>query len=336
MKRSVHVNQFRSMGARVVGELFERVEDGARALKYHLSFVDDYTRGISPNDLVLVGAPTGIGKTEMIMNIATTNAMLGRSVHVFALEAEPRELERRTKYAMLSQLAHGARHPGAAGLNYADWRAARCEDVCGEFNEQVDRLIAKKLSTLFTFYRDQVFGMNELRQHVLDVAESTDLFIIDHLHYIDIDGDEAETRAIGELVKQVRDITQNVGKPAILVAHLRKRDQGVGSKRLVPQLDDFHGSSNITKICTHAVIIERCHVVEPGAWFTAPTFISIPKDRRQGPCPFVAVSNYDRRKKSYESTYTLGRLEKGGTEWNALNQLAAPPWATNHRELETA
>lgn len=336
MKRSVHVGDFRSMPARVSGELSERVEDGERALKYHHAFIDDYTRGLSPNDLVLVGDQTGIGKTDLVMNIATTNASQGRRVHIFALEAEPRELERRTKFAMLSNFAHGNGHPhpDVRRLNYADWRLGRCEDICEPYNAMVEKIIAKQLSTLFTFYRDQVFTVEHLRRQVLDVAELTDLFVIDHLHYIDIDSDEAETRAIGDLVKTVRDITQNVGKPAILVAHLRKREQGIGAKRLVPTLDDFHGSSNITKICTHAVIIERCHVVEPGDWYVAPTFFSVLKDRRSGPCPFVAVSNYDRRKKSYESTYTLGRLEKGGTEWTALPQLAAPPWAAHHRELE--
>lgn len=335
MTKSVHVGQFRSMPARVFGELSERVEDGQRALKYHLSFVDDYCRAISPNDLVLVGAPTGIGKTELVMNIATTNAMLGKRVHIFALEAEPRELERRTKYALLSQLAHSSKHPRAIEMNFKDWRLGRLEEICEQFNGQVDRVIAKKLASLFTYYRDTVFGAAELRRQILDIHESTDLIVIDHLHYIDLDGDQSETQAVGELVKTIRDVALNVGRPVILVAHLRKSDQS--SKRLVPTIGDFHGSSNITKICTHAITIERCHVIDAPDWFMSPTFISVLKDRAQGPCPYVAVTNYDRRKKSYDSTYTLGRLEKNGTEWKPFTGAAEPPhWAINHRAMETA
>lgn len=330
--QSVHTGSFRTMPARVHGELSERVQNAEKALKYHHAFLDDVLRGILPNDLVLIGAPTGLGKTDLAMNIGATNAMLGRNVHYFALEAEPRELERRTKFAMLSNLIHGSGHPLAPELNYADWLLGKCEEVCECFNEMVERVISTRLATFWTFYRGQVFGADDLRRQILDIHEDTDLIIIDHLHYIDIDSDENETRAMGDTVKTIRDVSLRVGKPVILIAHLRKRE--LGSKRLIASVDDFHGSSNIVKICTQAITIERCGVVEAAKWFLAPTFMAVLKDRRAGAPPYVAVTNFDRRKKSYESTYTLGRLERGGQEWKPIEFDDKPNWAKSHRPLD--
>jgi hypothetical protein len=329
-----HTESFLPMPARLDGERDERIKNDERALKYHHAFLDDALRALLPNDLVLLGAPTGLGKTDLAMNIAATNAMLGRRVHYFALEAEPRELERRTKFAMISNLAHGrgdgqSGHPRASDLNYADWLLGRCEDIASHYNEQVDRVIRKMLSTLWTYYRGQIFGAQDLQKQILGIHKDTDLIVIDHLHYIDIESDEHETRAVGDVVKTIRDVSLRVGKPVILIAHLRKRE--LGSKRLLATLDDFHGSSNIVKICTQAITIERCHVVEPAAWYLAPTFMAVLKDRRAGAPPFVAVTNFDRRKKSYESKYTLGRLGKAGTEWTPLDQQDVPNWAVHHQ-----
>lgn len=330
---SVHTESFRSMPTRVHGELSERIENASRALQYHHAYLDDCLRALLPNDLVLLGAPTGLGKTDLALNIAATNAMLGRNVHYFALEAEPRELERRTKFAMLSNLAHSSKHPDADKMNYTDWILGNCEDVCEPFNAQVEKVITKRLGTLWTYYRGQTFGAKQLQQQILDVHELTDLIVIDHLHYIDVDGDDNEARALGDTVKTIRDVSLRVGKPVILVAHLRKREQG--SKRIIATLDDFHGSSNIVKICTQAITIERCHVVKAPQWYLAPTFMAVLKDRRAGAAPFVALTMFDRRKKSYEPKYTLGTLGRNGTEWEPVPFHDKPSWAKSHCELET-
>jgi len=327
-----HTESFRPMPDRLEGEGEDRVQLASRALGYHHPFLDDVLRALLPNDLVLLGAPTGLGKTDLAMNIAATNAMLGRSVHYFALEAEPRELERRTKFAMLSNLAHSSKHPQAGDLNYADWLLAKCEHVAADFNAQVEKVIKKKLSTFWTYYRGQIFGAKDLQKQILDIHKSTDLIVIDHLHYIDIESDENETRAVGDVVKTIRDVSLRVGKPVILIAHLRKREQG--SRRLIATIDDFHGSSNIVKICTQAITIERCHVVDPPKWYLAPTFMAVLKDRRAGAPPFVAVTNFDRRTKSYEPEYTLGKLTKGGSEWAPLSDMDKPSWATHHKPLD--
>lgn len=326
-----HTGTFASSPDRLRGELDERIGLAARALKFHHAFLDDCLRALLPNDLVLLGAPTGLGKTDLAMNIATTNAFTGKRVHYFALEAEPRELERRTKFAMLSKLAFQESHSKRRELNYTDWLLGKCEHICGHNNADVDARIARDLRPFWTFYRGNKFDAKDLEKQIIAVHQSTDLIVIDHLHYIDHGADEHEVSALGNMVKTIRDVALNVGKPVLLIAHLRKREQG--SKRLIASIDDFHGSSNITKICTQAITIERCNVVDTGKWHQAPTFMTILKDRRAGALPFVAVTNFDRRTKSYASNYTLGRLTKGGADWEQISPGDKPEWAVHHVPL---
>lgn len=318
---------FQPMPARVRGELDERKTLASKALQYHHAFLDDCLRGILPHDLVLIGAPSGMGKTDLALNIATSNALQGFPVHYFALEAEPRELERRTKFALLSAAAHQNKHSRASDMNYPDWLLGRCEDICGEYNEQADAKIARELRHLYTFYRGTTFGPEQLARGVLEVHQSTALIVIDHLHYIDND-DENEHRALGDTVKTIRDVSLRIGKPIILIAHLRKRDQR--AKQLVATLDDFHGSSNITKICTQAIAIEHAHDVEPTKWYLAPTYFTVLKDRRAGAPRVVAVADFDRRTKSYAGRYTIGRISSGTWEQLPLNDV--PGWAKHHVE----
>src|SRR3954469_17207692 len=96
----------KSMPARLGWEEREERQRHAKArLRFHVSFLDDCIRGILPNDLVLLGAPSGVGKTDLALHIATSNAREGKRVTYLALEAEPRELERRTKFRIMSELA---------------------------------------------------------------------------------------------------------------------------------------------------------------------------------------------------------------------------------------
>lgn len=320
---------FRPMPDRIAGELGRRQRLASRALQYHHAFLDDCLRVILPHDFILLGAPTGIGKTDLSLSIAAANARQEMRAHYFALEAEPDELERRMKYAMIAFELYSTRHPRANELNYTDWYLGRCEAFCGHLNEAIDRRIAAELSSLYTFYRGQNFNAEDLAKAVLEIKDDTDLVVIDHLHYVDAEDAEDENRAITDLVKMIRDLSLRVGRPFVVVAHLRKRDERL--HKLVPTLGDFHGSSNITKVCTQAITLERAHDVDSGKWYLAPTYMAVLKDRRAGISPYVALVNFDIRTKTYQQDYTLGRAS--GRKWDEVKLGSVPSWARGHRAL---
>jgi hypothetical protein len=318
---------FQPATSRLDGELAARQEQGRRRLAYHNSFLDDYLRGIGPKDLVVIGAPEGVGKTQLAFTIGAETAKRGRHVYYFALEAEERELEWRRKFAVLSQLVYAARDPRAHEFNFDDWCFAEQEDIAAPYEERAREILERDLATLHTLYRETHFGPEDITRELLKIRNKAQLILIDHLHYIDSDGED-EHREMADLMKLLRDIQlQEVGRPIILVAHLRKRDQRV--KRIFIESGDFHGSKHISNICTQLIALQPAVDIKPKHWSLAPTYLQVLKGRRGGRCPLVALTNFDVRSKSYQTDYSLGRSAQGGTKWEPLKPGDSVPfWAS--------
>jgi replicative DNA helicase len=325
-------NAFLTMPARVRGEFERRQALANRAIPYHQTFLDDCLRAILPHDLILIGAESGLGKTDLALSIAMGNAMSDRNVAYFALEAEPDEMEMRVKYSWLARETHRRGHFYRNELNFPDWLLCKCEHIVGELNAECERWFHNHLGGFWTFYRNQKrFDAHELEKRIREIHKFVDLIVVDHLHYVDVNEDESENRAVGELMKTIRDVTIAIGKPVILVAHLRKKNENL--KKIVPDKDDFHGSSNIMKICTQAITIAPARKVKPGKYYHAPTYVRVVKDRRAGAPPFVALQNFDIRTRSYDDDYVIGRLKNNGTDWEPVKEGDQPPWARSHKQL---
>jgi KaiC/GvpD/RAD55 family RecA-like ATPase len=316
---------FRPSPERVEGELEARVEMSSRELQYHQAFLDDVLRCIAAHDLILVGADTGVGKTDFVTGVARENARRGKRVFYFALEAEPQEIERRIKFSILCEQVDRHGSAVAQDLNYADWYRGKCEHIVGRFNADADALIAKKLATLHTYYRGSRFGFDELRKLFLAIQDRADMVIVDHLQYLELPDDAPENVAYKRAVSMIRDLVLGAGKPVILVAHLRKRD--VRARRIVPDIEDFHGSSDIIKICTRAIMLAPARSMPSGHPMTANTFIHVPKDRIGGATGLVALQEFHRGLRAYSTRYRLGRPSSNGQEWEELERDLVPRWA---------
>ncbi len=322
---------FKGVGERLSGERVERLERASRVLKFGVSFLDDCLGGIFPNDLIVLGAKTGVGKTALSTIIAHENVKAGKRVHYFALEAEDREIERRMKYRELSDMMwkSAAARAVRERLNYVDWYAGRLDGATGERIEQeIDNRVTNEFKTLNTYYRSGSFGLDELSRLFLAIQDQTDLIILDHLHYVDIE-DPNESRGIKDVVKRIRDISLGLGKPVIVVAHLRKSDRR--SPMLIPDLDDFHGSSDITKIATKCIMLAPARDQSSGEAHLWPTYIHAPKCRMEGSrTRYAGLVSFNSRMSTYESTYVLGRFNTMGTEFEDLKgDEKHPHWAAS-------
>ena len=79
-------------------------------LTFGVRYLDDAMKGISRNDLVLVGAPSGAGKTQFCVNLALKNSEQGKRVHYIALEAYEGEIERRLMFQTISNIYQTSLH----------------------------------------------------------------------------------------------------------------------------------------------------------------------------------------------------------------------------------
>lgn len=306
-------------------ELEDRMRTLDGMLRYGVSYLDDALLGILSSDLVLLGAASGVGKTQLCCAIALTNILAGKRIHFIALEADEYEIERRIKFRILSRLYFDGqdlflREP----LTFARWRIGAFTNLLARLEvDAAERML--DFHNLNLFYKHGDFSVNNLIEAVISNADESDLFIIDHAHYFDFDGDN-ENRALKEIAKMTRTLSLENGVPIILVAHLRKRDRW--NNELVPGIDEFHGSSDLAKIATRVI------TVAPGAPSSRgnfETFFRIAKNRLDaGTTRYIGQMFYNTQQGSYEDLYAIGAATANRDDgFESLPAGDVPGWATH-------
>jgi hypothetical protein len=316
-----------------------------RKLRFGIPFFDDALRGIFLNDVILVGARSGAGKTELARIIAETNARDGARVAFFALEAFEGEIEARI---MFSHMAACWRedHPGDAGygsLDYGDWVDGdkQIKEMLAPYRPKALAEFDESLSTLQTYYRARnFFGTADFERQASELGKQVDLIVLDHIHYVDLDGKD-ENRELTVLMKTVSDVSRHIGVPFVIVAHLRKAAAGSTKVSLVPDMDEYHGASGLSKIATGAVMLARAPAMDlRGSDIRTigdATLQRVVKSRTHGGAAMkhIALSWFDRRRSCYGDAYGLGELTFGGMSWRSLKEEAKiPRWAKHEVILD--
>jgi archaellum biogenesis ATPase FlaH len=303
-----------------------RLRSPNKLLTFGVNFLDDALRGIFPDDLILLGAPSGAGKTQLCCNIAYANLEDGKRVHYIALEASVYEIERRLKYPLVLERFYADENRPRLDdkLTFTDWLSGAYANELKPYEESATEFFKKAFQNLFVHYKPEKFGIQNLIESVLYCADDTDLIIIDHVHYFDFD-DDNENRAIKEIAKTVRNLALTHQKPILLVAHLRKRDKQ--NEELVAGLDEFHGSSDLYKIATRVITISPGSVTQDGKY---ETFFRIPKNRLDGGVTrFIGKELFSPKRGSYEpDSYQVGyatQTRKQGFE--CIDNARVPRWA---------
>ena len=311
-------------------EIKLRMKNEEGLMKFGVDFLDEATEGILSNDLILVGARSGAGKTQFCCNVAWSNVQSGRKVHYIALEAEYAEIERRIKYGIFSEL-YFSRHKGNEHqVSFKNWMLGRLSVTLANLEAEAAEIFKTKSQGLHTYYKQEAFDVKRFIETVMSCARDTDLIIVDHVHYFDFD-DANENRAIKEIAMAARDLAIHQGKPMILVGHIRKSDRNSTDK--VPGMEEFHGSSDLFKIATKAITIA------PGDNYTrdgkAETFMRIVKDRFDGSLQrHMASLVYDIRKGTYEQNYKLGpEKQKRSEEFREYSPSDIPRWVRSLRTV---
>lgn len=317
---------FRAASESATLEYEARKTVGQKIMRLGVDFLDDALRGIFPDDLILLGAPSGIGKTQLCCNIALSNLEDGRQIHYIALEASEFEIERRLKFPLVAERYFGDpdRPTLETKFNYTDWILGKYTEQLAEYEESAIQFFKSAFTGLHLHYKGDKFGVTELIKSVIYCAEKTDLILIDHVHYFDLD-DDNENRAIKEIAKTVRNLAIEEQRPIILVAHLRKRDRN--NDEICAGLDEFHGTSDLYKIATRVITIGPGKPTEDGGF---ETFFRIPKNRLDGGVTrFLGREIFNPKVGGYEKNkYKIGWATATRQEgFVAIDRSIYPAWA---------
>lgn len=279
--------------------------------------------GIYPRDLLLVGAATGVGKTALAVALGLNAARAGNKVFLFALEAEVGEVAARLYFTRLGELA------GENRLDYGGWWRGEWKKLDEKFGPVIREELEPLLANLHTLYKERGdFTKDDLADKLKEIGEEADMVILDHVHVIDTE-DKGENQTQSDVVRLLRDMALDDDIPVVGVSHIRKAQ--VGQRRLIPELDDFHGSSSLSKVSTGSVIFARDWDGPRASPELSPTFMYVPKDRRGRHSRMIARVNYDMSKGRYEKAYQIGQAEwkDRKEEWRELPADRMPYWAKN-------
>lgn len=298
-------------------------------LSFGIGFLDDALLGIQKNDLILLGAPSGAGKTELASHIAFSNAAQDKKVVYFALEAETHEIENRVLYK--HKATEYYRAGGRIYTSYDVWIQGGCPHL-DEIAIGQDQISARGLKTR---YINEAYTIKNFLIDYTEIVNHSDLVILDHIHYFDLET-ENENKEYKEIIKKIRSQVLEYGKPIIVISHIRKRDRRFPV--IAPDQEDFHGTSDLVKVATKVISMSPQYEVKmfrdlgndihsplPGSNYT---FMKIAKNRRNGSvCRYVGATKYDPRTNAYQKEYFLGTQKTKDKELIFLTETDPPQWA---------
>lgn len=310
-------------------DVYQAVKDiyrrsGETMMTYGVPFLDDALRGLANDEVVLLGAPSGVGKTEYCIRIALENIKRGYTVHFYSLESSKHEIGTRFMYMNIAQMFfRDPDRPDISNLNYLDFFYGKYGNKLDKYKERLFKY--NEIKNLKIYYKKRNFGIKQFLNSLEGISSKTDLIILDHLHYFDMETDN-ENKEMKEIIKKIRYRSQVLSKPIILIAHLRKKDTRL--KRLVAGLEDFHGSSDIGKIATTAIILGPGKPLGKGNF---ETFFRIVKCRKDGSLKYYTIKNiYNKYRNAYADDYEVGKevWGKEGPYFEPINNNSEMPnWA---------
>ena len=316
--------------------------DIEKLCRYGIKPLDDSLICIRPGELVVIGADSGVGKTEIAIQIASHNAKLGKKVALYHLEGGYREAVSRMKWKDICRHYY-ANHSGL-DMSYQKWVLNIEQDkllteiealVWKEYEEKFgDNLFLHKsdsdltiidfLASLMDFHSLSTAAGAKFNDLARESGFDLDLIIIDHLQYFSLDQAENEITEITNIIRKVKHLTDKYGIPVVLISHLRKKTKDRG----LPDQSDFYGSSNIPKISTTSITITPQINKEDFVNQIYPTWIRVVKSR-VGIKPSIAMlCDFDNNQKNYLDKYSLYRVNGDGhTSPEPLAQSELPKWA---------
>lgn len=310
--------------------------DTSTICRFGIPVLDDALIGILKNDLIVIGADSGTGKSEMVLDIALHNVMAGKSVAVYYIEGGDEEAIARLKWKMIKDryFIHG--HKGL-DMDYRKWRMNMLksplidalENECRAELEILlkDRLQIYRLGKEFTISDLEkslgYFAQWKQEKDYMDYKIICDLIIIDHLQYFTLANPRNELQEMTNILKSVKDISEKHHIPCILVSHLRKKDKDRG----LPSQEDFYGTSNIAKIASQAILVTPSFAKTDFADHKYPTFFRFAKSRTGLKQNYAALCNFNAEKQKYENSYQIYNLKGNFPDEAPLAYHEWPQWA---------
>ena len=287
------------------GELLQEAEEERmtftpdKMLTYGDEIIDKHTLGIFPHDLVVIGADSWVGKSELAYNIAIMNAKRNKKALLFALEGNINEIAWRYTQRAIAESGEEISTP--------EFRVNVRPDI-HDMSEVVMWNACDEgwTENLKIFNKTEAPTIEFIVEMIKATRDYFDVFVIDHLHYIEYSDKNTENAEISRAMRILQTTTWEVKKPIVLIWHLRKRN---GKED--PTMYDLHGSSNIPKEATTVLLLTPmdkfentlfwyAHTQSPASVLNRYSGTKFIIDKSRAWMPNVKIARiYDMREKRY-------------------------------------
>lgn len=274
-----------------------------KIIKTGIHFIDVNFGCLRPNEFMLLGAGTGIGKTSLANAMAWDMAAQGAKVALFSLENTAGDTRTRLAYNKWREDAQQYYYPE---------RLWKIEADRGEHDEYLVYAEQQLKNIKLLEVRGEAPNILKIQSLYAECQhQGVDVVILDHLDYIKQENNNLVGH-MNQLVGTLKNLIEMTDIPCIAFSHLAKV---IDPRKFVPSLDDFYGSSNKTKVCTSAITMARDYETDSGDSTLCPTYFAIRKDRYGTTTGNAGRLLYDIKTQRYLDEYEPLKISTDGTKW---------------------
>lgn len=252
-----------------IDEIQKKIESDGTVTGVTTGFndLDMLTGGLQSSDLIILAARPAMGKTALVLNLATNAALAGRKVAIFTLEMSKEQLMSR----VLSSVAK------------VDSSRLRKGDLS---DEEQDRLMegARRIYDHKNHIGiDETPGISlmELRSRCRRYHKENglDLIVIDYLQLMTMGANRPDSREreISEISMGLKNLAKELKVPVVALAQLNRGPDSRPDKR--PKLSDLRESGSMEQDADMIMFIYRDEYYNPSSEMQGIAEILIAKNR---------------------------------------------------------
>lgn len=241
-KESSHIS---SVAKRRIEAILEmQGQSGIQGIPSGFAAIDNILGGFHAGDLGIIAARPGMGKTALVLGMATEVALQGKAVDIFSLEMTEDQLVDR-QAAQIGEVS-------ASKIRKGNLDQSECAALAAGYEQLAELEI----------YIDDTAGIElmELRAKAKKskLKHNTGLIIIDYIQQIEYTGKDAFNReqAVAIIAKQLKKLAKELEVPVIVLAQLSRAVEIRGGMKR-PQLSDLRESGQIEQEADWVAFIYR-------------------------------------------------------------------------------
>ena len=218
-------------------------------IKFHIPELNRLITGIYPTDLVVIGADTGLGKSQFLVDLAYNACKNGARVAYFDLENDDGDM-------ILRQIAKkvSIKTKQLVTVNHIRTRECLTGSIGECVMESFDEVVRELGKNIMFYNNTKIPTIEEFLKSIqtLRDGKGCDMVVVDHLHYFEMDDKDIQAIQIGKIMRELRMLTKS-RVPVVIASHLKPRAKRADE----PTNYDLFGSSNISKEAGVVILLSK-------------------------------------------------------------------------------